>query len=207
MQHGFYARPRLRRWSIVWFATFFRSVAAIWFATPWTPPLWQRGFFLVNCFVLRRFLTSERSGVVKPSVIRSERSVSDTHNQTLTELEANDWGDPEFSSHLATTVHKLRHKPTGDFTTEDLRITIGQSVGLPYLIPLAIAKLELEPLAEGDFYPGDLLCSVIAVDNTFWQSARDLLTRMITVVTSARDSTDDTEIRNKCDGFVCQWTP
>ena len=49
-QHGFYARPRLRRWSIVWFATCFRSVVAYWFATPWTPPLWQRGFFLVNCF-------------------------------------------------------------------------------------------------------------------------------------------------------------
>ena len=31
----------------------------------WTPPLWQRGFFLVYCFVLRRFLTSERTGVVK----------------------------------------------------------------------------------------------------------------------------------------------
>jgi len=28
-------------------------------------PLWQREFFLVNCLVLRRLLTSERSGVVK----------------------------------------------------------------------------------------------------------------------------------------------
>ena len=44
---------------------FARSIVASWFATPWTPPLWQRDFSLVNCFVLRRFLTSERSGVVK----------------------------------------------------------------------------------------------------------------------------------------------
>ena len=44
---------------------FVRSVVAFWFATPRTPPLWQRGFPLVECFVLRRFLTSERSGVVK----------------------------------------------------------------------------------------------------------------------------------------------
>ena len=64
-QHVFYARPRLRRWSIVWFATLFRSVVAFWFAAPWTPPLWQRGFFLVNCLVLRRLLASVRSGVVK----------------------------------------------------------------------------------------------------------------------------------------------
>ena len=27
---------------------------------PWTPPLWQRGFLLINCFVLRRFLPSVR---------------------------------------------------------------------------------------------------------------------------------------------------
>ena len=38
---------------------------ALWFATPRTPPLWQRGFFLVNCLVLRRLLASVRSGVVK----------------------------------------------------------------------------------------------------------------------------------------------
>ena len=29
---------------------------AFWFAAPRTPPLWQRGFFLVNCLVLRRLL-------------------------------------------------------------------------------------------------------------------------------------------------------
>ena len=38
-QHGFYAKPRLRRWSIVWFAMFVRFVVAFWFATPWTPSL------------------------------------------------------------------------------------------------------------------------------------------------------------------------
>ena len=38
---------------------------AIWFATTRTPPLWQRGFFLVNCLVLRRLLASMRSGVLK----------------------------------------------------------------------------------------------------------------------------------------------
>ena len=64
-QHVFYARPRLRLWSINRFGTFFRFVVAFWFATPRTPPLWQRDFFLVNCLVLRRLLASERSGVVK----------------------------------------------------------------------------------------------------------------------------------------------
>ena len=64
-QHGFYARPRLRRWSIVRFATFDHSVIAFWFATPRTPPLWQRDFFLINCLQLRSLSASVRSGVVK----------------------------------------------------------------------------------------------------------------------------------------------
>ena len=42
-----------------------RSVVAFWLATPRTPPLWQRDFFLVNCSVLRSLLASVRSGVVK----------------------------------------------------------------------------------------------------------------------------------------------
>ena len=41
------------------------SVVAFRFATPRTPPLWQRDFFLVNCLVLRSLLASVRSGVVK----------------------------------------------------------------------------------------------------------------------------------------------
>lgn len=41
-----------------------------WFATPRTPPLWQRGFVLVNCLALRRFLASERSGVVDTFFVR-----------------------------------------------------------------------------------------------------------------------------------------
>jgi hypothetical protein len=47
-----------------------------WFATLRTPPLWQRGFSLVNCLVSRRLLASERSGVVKTFRWPSEFSVN-----------------------------------------------------------------------------------------------------------------------------------
>ena len=55
-QHGFYARPRLRRWSIVRLAPFERFGDALWFTTLRTPPLWQRGFFLVNCLGVATFV-------------------------------------------------------------------------------------------------------------------------------------------------------
>ena len=63
-------------------------------------------------------------------------------NKTLTELEGRDWGPPTFESHLVTTIHRLRYKPLGQFTIEELRIGIGQYVGLKHLIPIAVERLR-----------------------------------------------------------------
>ncbi|MEO0343893.1 MAG: contact-dependent growth inhibition system immunity protein [Pseudomonadota bacterium] len=80
---------------------------------------------------------------------------------TLEILENDYWGEPEFISYLVTTVHRLRKKPLSDFTVEDLRIMLGQDVGTKHILPIALEILEKEPLVEGDFFPGDLLCAVL----------------------------------------------
>ncbi|MEU9741169.1 contact-dependent growth inhibition system immunity protein [Micromonospora chersina] len=48
---------------------------------------------------------------------------------------------------------ELRRKPLAEFTVEDLRIMLGQEVGVLALLPLAVQVLLREPLAEGDYYP------------------------------------------------------
>jgi hypothetical protein len=88
--------------------------------------------------------------------------------QSLQQLEQSDWGEPTYRSSLVRTCHALRRKPLAEFTVEDLRIMIGQQISLPYLIPLALEHLEVEPLAEGSYYPGDLLSVVLKVDVAFW---------------------------------------
>ena len=72
-------------------------------------------------------------------------------------------------SYRVKTIFFLRKKVLRDFTIEDLRIYVGQSFSLPFLIPLAINKLKVEILAEGDLYPGDLLQSVLKSDINFWK--------------------------------------
>ena len=62
--------------------------------------------------------------------------------KTLEELEGNSWGEPDFASHVVVRCHELRRVPLGDLTPEDLRLLIGQDVGLEYLIPLALDLLE-----------------------------------------------------------------
>ncbi|WP_253776169.1 contact-dependent growth inhibition system immunity protein [Goodfellowiella coeruleoviolacea] len=90
-------------------------------------------------------------------------------NRSLEELDGQRWGDPPAdSTYLITTVLQLRRKPVGEVSTEDFRILIGQQVGLPWLVPLALQQLRRDPLAQGDFYPGDLLGAVLRVNAEFW---------------------------------------
>ena len=107
--------------------------------------------------------------------------------KTLEELEQLAWGEQTFDSYLVTTCHRLRKKPVDEFTVEDLRIMIGQKFGLQHLLPRAIEVLEGEPLAGGDFYPGDLLANVIACDN-WLQEHPDLLARVANVAEQALEA-------------------
>jgi hypothetical protein len=97
-------------------------------------------------------------------------------------------GRTGYDSYLVRTCHRLRRKPLTEFTVEDLRIMIGQEIGLPILILLAVEQLEVEPLAQGDFYPGDLLSAVLRIDESFWSSHPDSLQRIRQVVRRANES-------------------
>ena len=89
---------------------------------------------------------------------------------TLEQLENDYWGPPpENDSYLITRCHQLRGKDLDFFAIEDLRILIGQNIGNKYLIPMAFDKLEINLLAEGDFYPGDLLQSVLFAEDSYWK--------------------------------------
>lgn len=96
-------------------------------------------------------------------------------DQTLQELEGDEGGELNFDSALAQTCRQLRLKPLQDFTTEDLRLMIGQQAGLPFLVPLAIERLGVNPFARGDDHPGDLLLSVLRVRPVFWREHPQLL--------------------------------
>jgi hypothetical protein len=88
--------------------------------------------------------------------------------KTLDELDPPAWQKPSVDSYLLATCHRLRSKRVCDFSIEDLRIMIGQGIGLGYLLPFALEALERNPLARGDFYPGDLLAQVLRIDAKFW---------------------------------------
>jgi hypothetical protein len=83
--------------------------------------------------------------------------------KTLEELDGCDWDEPTFPSHIVTESHRIRKKPIADLTNEELRLAISQKMGLGYLLPLAIERLDANPMADGDYYAGDLLAAVLTV--------------------------------------------
>ena len=104
-------------------------------------------------------------------------------SKSLEELDG-PWAGPPWDTDLIVRVNQLRKRPIGTLGAEDLRVLIGQEIGLPRLIPLALDVLEREPLAEGDFYPGDLLSAVVAAE--VWIADHDeLWERLLRVVSAA----------------------
>jgi hypothetical protein len=93
--------------------------------------------------------------------------------KSLDSLEKVNWGEPNFDSYLVKTCHRLRKVPLNEFEIEDLRIMIGQDIGLEFLIPIAIEELEKDILAEGHLYEGDLFHAVTSSDPEYWKTNRE----------------------------------
>ena len=101
----------------------------------------------------------------------------------LDALERPSWGPaPDDSTFLIRRCHELRTKPLNKFTVEDLRIMIGQQLGLEYLTPIALRVLKENPWAAGDMYEGDLLEAVLRIKPEFWVENYDWARELQAVV-------------------------
>ena len=128
--------------------------------------------------------------------------------RTLEQLEKTATGAPEYDSYLVQTCNRLRGKSLKDFTVEDLRIMVGQNIGLKYLIPLAIEVLDDNPLAEGDFYEGDLLCAVLTVEHSFWDKYANHHSKIAEILKSvATPPHEISEVVSKFHAFHCDSKP
>jgi hypothetical protein len=96
-------------------------------------------------------------------------------SSTLEKLEGLDWGDPATGeTPMIRKCLALRRKPVADFSIEDLRLALGQQMGVVFLLPLAMHHLEKNPLAQGGLYPGDLLQSVLRLPFEAWTETEEL---------------------------------
>jgi hypothetical protein len=131
-------------------------------------------------------------------------TVSIDRRRSLEELERDRWeAPPPDATRLIATAHALRSRPVGTLTVEDLRLLIGQNIGLPVLLPLAVEVLRDNPLAEGHMYEGDLLRAVLTRNSAVW-SAYPELARQLTFIVGGLSGLSglSPDLRSEVERFV-----
>ncbi len=126
--------------------------------------------------------------------------------RSLQELEGDDWGEPTYPSRLVTECHRLRRVPLRDLAPEDLRLLLGQTIGLAYLVPLALDHLTVDPFTAGRNYPGDLLEMLLLLPTSYWNENPGLRRRAVEVAALAtvRLRDDDADIGDPIAGSINQ---
>lgn len=90
-------------------------------------------------------------------------------DRSIEELENDFWGEPEFGSYVVTACHRARKKPLSELSAEEIRLLVGQRIGLKYILPLAVELIQSEPLLEVTFFEGDLLCQLLRLEEVHWR--------------------------------------
>jgi CDI immunity proteins len=122
------------------------------------------------------------------------------NDRSLEQIEDDVWGDPPTgATKLMETVHRLRRRPLATLEAEDLRVLVAQQVGLDVLVPRTLAKLEEDPLLEGDYYPGDVLAAVLRVPASYWSANPAQRTTLENII--AAIDTPDSYLKADIDAF------
>ena len=69
---------------------------------------------------------------------------------------------------LPDRVEAALAKPKSDLTPADLRLLVAQKVDLEDMVPRALEVLHEHPLIEAQFFPGDLLKTLLEVPADYW---------------------------------------
>jgi hypothetical protein len=83
-------------------------------------------------------------------------------NRSLLEL------DTKSKISIVARADKMRRKRVKDLTVQELRMMIHQNSSIKFLVPLAIERLQINSLLQGEGYEGDLLNAVLTVEKKFW---------------------------------------
>ena len=112
---------------------------------------------------------------------------------TLEQLENDIWPEPDVHTTLIDTCHRLRKIPIDDLGAGDVRILLGQRIGVRHLVPVAIQLLDADPMLDATFYPGDLLTAVLRADANYYRGFPKLRNQLVSIASRAKRSISELE--------------
>jgi hypothetical protein len=134
---------------------------------------------------------SGAGSVIRIVMLRSKRE--SRLAKSLQELENDNWGPVgDGETRLIRECLRLRKVPLGELTDDNLRLLIGQQIGLKHLVALALERLRTNPWSDS-LYPGDLLGAVLHVDAKFWKGESGLLASALKIAAAAVEESENME--------------
>lgn len=112
---------------------------------------------------------------------------------SLEQLENDIWPEPDVHTTLIDTCHRLRRIPIDALSAGDVRMLLGQRIGVRHLVPVAIQLLNADPMLEATIYPGDLLTAVLRADANYYRGFPKLRNQLISIASRARRSISELE--------------
>ena len=107
---------------------------------------------------------------------------------TLEQLENDVWPEPDVHTPLIDTCHRLRKIPIDDLSAGDVRMLMGQQIGVRHLAPVAVRLLDMDPMLDATFYPGDLLTTVLRADASHYRGFPELRNKLVSIASRAQQS-------------------
>lgn len=119
-------------------------------------------------------------------------------DKSIEELENDYWEDSDFGSYAVQTSQRARKKPLSQLSKEEIRLLIGQKIGLRHLIPVALSILRDDPLVEVRYFEGDLLLQLLRLSEEDWkhngedlESFRSLISENLSLIRSCSEIPND----------------
>jgi len=122
-------------------------------------------------------------------------------NRTLEALDSYDAGEPETApTPMVARCMRLQKTSLNALSDADVRLLVGQGIGLKYLVPKALSRLVVEPLLQTDYYPGDLLSTLLRIKRDYWLQNPKELDCLCSVAKSVAQP--DGKVHRDCEDFL-----
>jgi hypothetical protein len=89
--------------------------------------------------------------------------------KTLLQLKREKFRDQAWDFHPFPSGYYLRNVPLEKLSDGDMWVLIRQSIGLDYVVSMALDRLETDPLVKARRAEGDLLSAVLCADALVWK--------------------------------------
>ena len=113
--------------------------------------------------------------------------------RSLNELMKLEPSPPPYVTPMVEQIEIAYATPLKNLSVDQVRLLVGQQIGLEFVMPRALYELSKNPLVDASYYQGDLLNACLSVDREFWMEHEGHWYDLNTIFEALRETMKDIE--------------